>query len=493
MSVLAGGGNAVDAAIAAAFAVSVVEPFASGVGGGGSAIVASTGGEPLNYDYREVVAQDGTIPESGTGIPGFVAGMAALHEDHGRLDWAQLVQPAIDLAADGFPISDFLALRMRSDYGPAAVSDQRQFNGLGGIFPLGAGDELVQEELAETLTVLAEDGPQSFYTGSIADRLDDVDGIDLASLAAYDVVRSEPVRGRVGDYEIVSAAPALPGVALVQMLQVAEAMGIAGTEPGSADYVETLSNSWLVADGSVAQHLGDPAFVDVPVDELTDQARNADLADDITTSAASAEVFGSDNVAGAADLVPGNTTHITVVDADGLMVSMTNTITSFWGGGDAQAVGGFFLNNQLSRFAALDTPQNQPAPGRRSVSWATPTVVLDEQGRPVLGVGTPGGHQIPTILANVLARWALHDQPLEDAVAAPRFHLQDGTLTLEEPPSPELSARLDDLGWASDVVTVEEAVFGSVQALEVDHDSGEITGAEDNRREATFAVTATAR
>ncbi|WP_345043995.1 gamma-glutamyltransferase family protein [Georgenia daeguensis] len=486
MTVLERGGNAVDAAIATAFAVAVVEPFASGIGGGGSAIVAPTGGQPRAYDYREVVAQNGKIPPSGTGIPGFVAGMAALHDDHGQLEWAELLQPATTLASEGFPVSEFLALRMRSDYGPGAISGQDQFKGWGGLFALEAGDELVQEELANTMTTIAEDGPDSFYTGKIAEQLEAVDGIDADSLAAYEVVRSEPARGDVGNYEVVSAAPALPGVAVIQMLQVAESLGIAESEPGSADYVEKLSTGWQVADAAVTAELGDPAFVDVPVDELTDPARNAALATNVTASPAPGGE--GDNLAAAAKLVPGNTTHITVVDSDGLMVSMTNTITSFWGGSDAQVVGGFFLNNQLSRFDALDTPQNQPAPGRRSVSWAAPTVVLDDQDRPVLGLGSPGGHQIPNILANVLTRWALHGQPLADAVAAPRFHLQDGQLTVEEPPSDDLADRLEELGWTTDVVTVEEAIFGSVQALEVDHTTGEITGTADTRREADFIV-----
>ncbi|MFH5823435.1 gamma-glutamyltransferase [Georgenia sp. AZ-5] len=485
MSVLDGGGNAVDAAIATAFAVAVVEPFASGLGGGGAAIVAPTGGRPQAYDYREVVARDGVIPRSGTGIPGFVAGMAALHEDHGEMEWAELLSPAITLASQGFEVSEFLALRLRSDSGPDAISGLPQFIGPDGL-PLEAGDQLVQMDLAATMTALAEKGSQDFYTGEVAARLDAVDGIDAASLAAYEVVRAEPVRGPVGDYEIVSAAPALPGVALIQMLQVAEALGIAGVEPGSADYVEKLSTSWQVADAAVTEKLGDPAFVSVPVDELTDPARNAALATALDASAAPAP---GDGGGGSGEAVtPGNTTHLTVVDSDGLMVSMTNTITNFWGGSNAQVVGGFFLNNQLSRFASLATPQNQPEPGRRSVSWAAPTVVLDDQGRPVLGMGSPGGRQIPNILANVLVRWGLHDQPLAAAVTATRFHLQEGELSTEEEPSEPVAARLQELGWAVDVVAGEEAVFGSVQALEVNHETGEITGAIDTRREATFKV-----
>ncbi|WP_341358948.1 gamma-glutamyltransferase [Georgenia sp. M64] len=476
-AILRAGGSAADAAVAAAFAIAVVEPFASGIGGGGAAIVAPTGGEPEAYDYREVVGQDGVVDARGTGVPGFVAGMAELHEAHGRLPWADLLAPAVELA-EGHPVSDFLALRMRSDYGPSAVADLPHY-APGGV-PLAAGQELVQEELAATMRAIAEEGEAAFYSGALADDLAAA-GIDKASLAAYEVVRSAPVRGPVGDLEVLAAPPALPGVALIQMLQVAEAAGAGSAEPGSAEYIEDLSTGWQVADASVQSVLGDPAFVDVPVEELTDPALNAELA-----AGSSASAGRDDGDVRAADLVPGNTTHLTVVDTDGLMVSMTNTITSFWGGNDARTVGGFFLNNQLSRFDSISSDANRAEPGRRSVSWSAPTVVVDGEGRPVLGLGSPGGRQIPNILANVLARWILHDQPLPDAVVAPRFHLEGATLTAEElpPDAEELSAR----GWTLRTVPVEDAVFGSVQALEVDHGSGRVTGAADTRREAAVEV-----
>ncbi|GAA4288755.1 gamma-glutamyltransferase [Georgenia daeguensis] len=483
MQVLDAGGSAVDAAVATAFAVAVVEPFASGIGGGGAALVVPTGeGEPQAYDYREVVARDGRIPESGTGVPGFVAGMAALHEDHGELPWSEVIAPAIELASDGFEVSDFLALRMRSDHGPAAVGRLEHFSP--GGEPLAAGQRLVQEDLAATMRTIADGGADAFYDGPLTEALTTVDGLDAASLAAYEVVRTEPVEGAFGDHRVLAAAPPLPGAGLVQMLQVAEAAGVGGSEPGSARYVEQLSRAWQVADRSVDTVVGDPAFVDVPVDELTDPARNAELAADVV---AAGEGDGDVVAAPERDVVPGNTTHLTVVDRDGLMVSMTNTITSFWGSGEM--VGGFFLNNQLSRFDSIgSTAANEPAPGRRSVSWSLPTVVVDGEGRPVLGIGSPGGRQIPNVLANVLTRWGLHDQPLADAVASPRFILEGSTLTTETQPPPADAEAYEDLGWSVDVVAVEEAVFGSVQALEVNHDTGEITGTADTRREADFAV-----
>lgn len=473
--ILEAGGTAVDAAVAAAFAVSVVEPFASGIGGGGATLLAGGGVEPTSYDYREVVAQDGRIPASGTGVPGQVAGLAQLHDDHGVLPWADVLQPAIELAADGFAVSEFLALRMRSDYGPAAVQGSEVLAPSG--TPLGAGDTLVQEELAETLRTIADDGPESFYTGSIAERLTEVDGLDADTLASYEVVVDEPVSGAFAGHEVLSARPPLPGVSLLQALQVAEAAGIGDASPGSTDYVEALSRAWLVGDETARTVLGDPAFVDVPVEELTDAGGNAALAGRAVTPGPGA---------GGAP-VAGNTTHLTVVDGDGLVVSMTNTITSFWGSG--QMLGGFFLNDQLSRFEAIPSAANAPEPGRRSVSWSMPTIVLDDDGAPVLGIGSPGGAQIPIVLAHVIVQHLLHGEPLEDAVAAPRFILADGVLTAEPAFAQETAAGVEGLGWSVRTVTLEQAVFGSVQALAVDPESGAVTSAVDTRREADAVTT----
>ncbi|REE02260.1 gamma-glutamyltransferase family protein [Citricoccus muralis] len=503
MDILAQGGNAADAAVATAFAVAVVEPYASGIGGGGSVILAGPGREPVSYDYREVVAQDGRIPDSGTGVPGFVAGLAELHAEHGDLDWDQVLEPAIGLAGDGFPVSEFLAQRLRSDFGPASIEGLNHYHDASGE-PLAAGDRLVQRDLAQTMTTLAQEGPEVFYTGSLAQELTSVDGLDAASLAAYESEQVVPVGGNFGDYEVLSAAPPLPGAALVQQLQLAEALGIDGHEPGSPGYVDRLSEAWIAAEGSVKHLIGDPDFVDVPVDRLTDPEANARIAEQVNLLAGGADVgafTGPDAREGAVPgaggalvqaagqpVTAGNTTHLTVVDQDGFTVSMTNTLTSFWGGSESEYVGGFFLNNQLSRFATEESEANQPEPGRKSVSWSAPSMVLDDQGRPVLGLGSPGGHQIPNILTGVLVAWGLQGATLQEAVDAPRFHLQDGVLAVEEEPSPELAELITARDWELQRTERDQAIFGSVQALEIDYETGQITGARDSRREADVAI-----
>lgn len=470
VEMLEAGGTAVDAAIAAAFAVSVVEPYASGVGGGGSALVATRGAAPEAVDYREVVAADGVIPPTETGIPGFVAGMAELHARHGALEWAELLEPAVRMAEGGVPATGTLIERIAVG-GANAVAGLDQF--APGGAPLRVGDTLVQAELAATLRTLRDEGPESFYTGAIADQLTAVEGIDPASLEQYEVQISEPPQGPVGDFEVVSGAPALPGAALIQMLQVLESQGISEVDPESTEYVRLISEAWLIAEQTVQTELGDPDFTEVPVDELVDPVRNAELVGGAAPRASEGENLEK----------PGNTTHLTVVDSSGTVVSMTNTLTQFWGAGTE--VGGFFLNDQLSRFGTVDSPQNQPEPGRRSVTWSNPTLVLDDQGRPVLGLGTPGGANILSVLANTLTRWALLGQSLEEAVAAPRFRFDGASRTLVVEPAllgSPAARGIGALGWA--VAQSPGGLFGSVQALEIDYDTRTVSGPTDTRLEA---------
>ncbi|KAA0973202.1 hypothetical protein FQ154_19310 [Paeniglutamicibacter gangotriensis] len=485
MEILEQGGNAADAAIATAFAVSVVEPHASGIGGGGVTLIAEPEKEVAAFDYREVVSKSGKIPASGTGVPGFVDGMATLHATYGSMPWNELLQPAVELARDGFVITKFLGERMNDGIGSSIVSEHRQFRTTDGGRVLREGETLKQAELAETIQTLATGGRDEFYEGSISKQLTLVKGLDAATLADYKTEKFEPVRGNVGDYTVVTAPPALPGAGLIQMLQQAEGAGIASDAPGSSPYVDKLMAAWSNASDTVTEKFGDQRFVEVDLSEVLDREQNLKIGSQLEEEAS------NDSPAGAID--PGNTTHLSVADRDGMAVSMTNTITSFWGGTKSDVVGGFFLNNQLSRFTTVDSPANRPEPGRKSVTWSNPAMVLDGQGRVVMGIGTPGGQQIPNILASVLVPVLLQDQPVQDAVDGPRFHLQGGILAVEGKATKSMKALARANEWKIRETTRSDGVFGSIQALWVDYDTGTIDGATDVRRDGDHAVSKTDR
>ena len=169
------------------------------------------------------------------------------------------------------------------------------------------------------------------------------------------------------------------------------------------------------------------------------------------------------------------------------MVTMTNTLTSLWG--SRKYVGGFFLNDQLNRFAKIAGSKNKPAPGRRTVSWSLPAIVVDGEGRPVLGIGSPAGERIPMILANVMTRWGLYGEDLRTAVDAPRFHAAGRALDMERKPGPKGLETLEQMGYKVTAPIAPSLYFyGSVQAIEIDWEAGTVSGAQDSRRTASFAL-----
>jgi gamma-glutamyltranspeptidase/glutathione hydrolase len=475
MTVMRNGGNAVDAAVAAAFADAVMQPASSGIGGGGVTIVVRDGTR-ANHDYREVVARSGKVPASGVGVPGFVAGMADLHGRYGSQTWADLLQPAITIADEGGPVSRYLAEVLAASRGRRVVRDLAHFHRADGSV-LRQGDQLVQKELAGTMRLIAAEGPDAILDGPLTPALTKVPGLDAATFKGYAIQHSQPASGRLGNVELLSGAPALPGGAIIQMTQIAEALGIGRVAPDSAEFIDIQSRGWQVADRSVHRWFGDPDFVDVPLAQVTDRARNAALARTLKR-----EPLARTGPDSSGDP---NTTHISVVDADGMAVSMTNTITSYWGSGTY--VAGFFLNDQLGRFGLIgDGTANRAQPGRRSVTWSAPSMVLDTEGRPVLVIGAPGGSQIPNTTASVVLRWALSGQSLAQAVPAPRFKLDNGVLRLE---SGTHVAALEKLGYRTRVMpTSYRASWGSVQALEVDWEARRVSGVADTRRSAGVAV-----
>jgi len=543
VAVLQEGGNAVDAAIAAAFAVTVAEPFGSGLGGGGSAILVAPGMDPVNVDYRDVVPATG-VPRDYTGVPGLVAGLWHLHQEYGSLPWTRLVEPAIALASNGVPVSEMLHNQLRGKNGTAATRGVEHFRP--GGKPLSKGDLLVQTDLARSLGQVAADGAEGFYRGPLATALGAAHpALDTASLGSYAVQVSDPPRGEWAGYTVLGATPALPGPGFIQLLQIVEALDVTKTTPGSAEYVNLMSTALRRSLRTMKDEIGDPAFVDVDSDLLTNRDANVRIAKGLSlkgpdpqpspsptptpspsptktkkpkpspsptktkkpkpspsptktkkpkpspspsaspSPTADPEPTNPPPTPDEEQTSPGETTHLTVVDSSGLMVTMTNTLTSLWGSG--KYVDGFFLNDQLNRFSKLSGPLNKPAPGRRTVSWSLPAIVVDGEGRPVLGIGSPAGERIPMILTNVLTRWGLYGQDLQTAVDAPRFHAAGRALDMERKPSSDGLKTLKQMGYkVTAPIPAYFYFYGSVQAIEVDWDAHTVSGAQDSRREAAF-------
>jgi gamma-glutamyltranspeptidase / glutathione hydrolase len=479
MQVLEAGGNAVDAAVAVAFALGVAEPFGSGIGGGGAMLVQAPDAEPRYIDYREIAPSSGEPPTSDIGVPGFVAGMAYVNDELGTVELAELIEYAARIAEDGFTVDAYLHERTRD------AGHRMPIHLLPRLFPDGqalpAGETLHQPEYAEALRLIQDEGPEVMYEGQLAEAITDaVSGLEMEDLAAYEVVEVEPSRGTFAGYEILSGGAPVAGPAVIGLLQIAEALGIADLDLQEADGFHVMAQAWRLANADRVEHVGDPTIEDVDLDELLAVDRSSQLAGTIPMDGF-VPIDEDDEVAS----LETDTTHVVVVDRAGTMVSMTNTLSNFYGSG--LPVSGFFLNDQLKNFSAEPDSINFPAPMKRPRSFITPTIVLQDD-KPVLGIGTPGGRRIPNIMAQVLVRWAAHGEGLEDAVLAPRFHLERRSLEVEEAPGNGVVGELTSRGYEVTTFVPTTEYYGGVQALIVDWDSRTIDGVEDTRREGTWAA-----
>jgi gamma-glutamyltranspeptidase/glutathione hydrolase len=453
--VLAAGGNAVDAAIATAFALAVTHPSAGNIGGGGFMVIRFPDGRTTALDFREMApgaAHPEMFLENGeysnsrhhnsyvaVGVPGTVAGMDQAHRLYGSLEWERLVSPAVSLAQDGFVLSERLARSLagfsgRQNQYPATVAAFSK-NGT----PYAAGETFRQPDLARTLSRIRDERRDGFYRGEtarlIAEEMRRGGGmITEADLAAYQVRERAPVKGSYRGYEVISMAPpSSGGVAMVEMLNILEGYDLASLGHNSSRYAHHLAEAMRVAYRDRARWLADPDFADVPVQRLTSDA-HADLMRS-TINRRKAGVSNPTDIAArlATDNESEETTHYSVVDKDGMAVSVTYTLEAGFGSGITVTGAGFLLNNEMGDFngrpgltnetGLIGTDPNLARPRQRMLSSMTPTI-LAKDGQLVAVIGSPGGRTIiNTVLQLVLGLVDFRMTP-EETIAAGRIHHQ---------------------------------------------------------------------
>jgi gamma-glutamyltranspeptidase/glutathione hydrolase len=514
-SMMLEGGNAMDAAVATAFALAVVHPSAGNIGGGGFLVYRSAGGEAVVYDFREkapakaspaMFLEDGEYDSErhhhghlAVGVPGTVAGLHRAWEEHGQLPWERLLGPAIALAAEGFMVTDGLARSLKAvlpQMRPYAAS-LAQFS-LGGT-PLEMGDILVQRDLAATLERIADDGPAGFYEGRTARLIEEEMRrggglITREDLEAYRAVRRTPLKGTYRDIEILTMPPpSSGGVVLLQALNVLEEYDLPGMGFGSAAYLHHLAEALRRAFADRARYLGDPDFVEnMPVERLISKEYAARLRATIHPRRASVSIPSSFEwpAEGA------ETTHVSVVDSQRNAVSLTYTLEQGYGSRIVVPGAGFLLNNEMGDFNAgpgltdetglVGTAPNLAAPGKRMLSNMTPTI-LAHGGRPVLVVGTPGGRRIPGAVLQTIVNMVDFRMNVQEAIDAPRVHHQW---------LPDL-LRHERLGFSPDTLDIlrewghhVDAVdsMNAVQAIAVRETDGWLEGGSDRRRPDGAAV-----
>ncbi len=523
VEMLRAGGNAVDAAVATGFALAVVHPEAGNLGGGGFLLLHYANGKTHFIDFREKApaaatenmyldAQGNVTPESGknssvfgykaVGVPGTVAGLIYAEKQYGKLSIEKVMAPAIKLARDGFPLAYEDTQDLQEDEYLAQFPESKRIFLRNGNY-YRPGEVFKQPELAHTLERLAKD-PDTFYHGAMARELAAAiqkgGGLVTAEdLAAYEVKEREPIRGTYRGYDIISAPPpSSGGVALIEILNILEGFDLAKFGNRSADAIHLEAEAFRRTFYDRTDFLGDPDFARIPVAQLIDKKYAAAWRDSIELNHASpskdlkrpsfSELERVAQSRTTAIREPQNTTHYSVVDAEGNAVSVTTTLNDSFGSRVTAEGLGFLLNDEMDDFATkqgvpnayglIQGPANAIGPGKRPLSAMTPTMVLKD-GKLFLVLGSPGGPTIITTVANILIGVVDFGLDIQEAVNAPRFHHQwlPDEILVEDRLSPDTMNVLRAKGHKLKV----GHFWGDGECIMIDPKTGERLGASDGR------------
>lgn len=521
--ILRQGGNAVDAAVAVGFALAVVLPYAGNLGGGGFMLIRDAKSGSMNaLDFREtapaaarrdmfldqqgqVIPGKSTITPYSVAVPGTVAGLISASHQFGTLPLAQLLAPAIRLAEDGFIVSAVLAqqfaqqrkhlerwpstrevfFKRKPDVPECLVQDCP----ISSLMTYAEGERLVQPDLANTLRLIARLGKDGFYKGSVAQHIVDTLSastrpMSLEDLASYRIAMREPAKGTYRGYDIYSMpAPSSGGVHLIQMLNILERFSLTEFGAGSAQTIHLIAESARLAYADRSEYLGDPDFINVPQRGLTAKA----YADTLAARINAERTTPSKQVkpGPARDFESDQTTHFSVMDALGNVVSCTYTLNLNFGSGIVARGTGVLLNNEMDDFSAkpgapnafglLGGSANAIEPGKRPLSSMTPVIVLKE-GKPWLATGTPGGARIITTVLQTVLNTIDFKMNIAEALSMPRVHHQwmPDYLRIEKGLSPDTIRLLKDKGHDIRIMPT----MGRVQTVQ---QQGFLFGATDPR------------
>ncbi len=538
LAILRSGGNAVDAAVAVGFALAVVYPAAGNLGGGGFMLLRTHSGETHFLDYREIApaaatpdmyldAQKNVIPDLSTlgykasGVPGTVAGLTYAQQHFGKLSLAQDMAPAIRLATEGFTLSEEEAANLHAENLTHFPASAHIFQRDGNFY--AAGDRFTQPVLAQTLRAIAAD-PADFYTGkmarTLASEMQRGGGLlTPADLAAYTVRDRRPVEGDYHGYHLITAPPpSSGGIVLLEILNILSTdnlptLGPAGgkTPDRSAAQVHTIVEAFRRAYMDRADYLGDPDFTPIPTQQLLNPAyaeawRNSI---DPTKPTPSKDLHRPANFLPPPPTMPHSapeptqTTHFSIVDAEGNAVSNTYTLNGGFGSGVTVAPLGFLMNNEMDDFAAkqgvpnmyglIQGPANAIGPGKRPLSAMTPTIVTTTAtpGHPAelrFVLGTPGGSTIITTVANDFLSVVENGLNIQQTADAPRFHHQylPDRIDLETRFSPSVADQLARMGYTVNRTAVADehhpGTWGDSELIAIDPKTHDLLGGHDKRR-----------
>lgn len=510
VEVMKKGGNAVDAAVATAFAISVFEPNASGIGGGGFMLIrmAKTG-KTVVIDYREkapakatpdmfvldengkVVNDEITVGGKASGVPGTVAGLLTALEKYGTMKRADVMAPAIKHAGEGIVVSKNLEGIIQDNYEKLVKFDAASEVYLKDGLPYEAGDRLVNKDLAATLTKISKEGKKAFYEGEIAKKIaDEVQKqgglMTVEDLKNYTIEEREPVVGKYRDYTIISCPPASSGgTHIVQLLNMVENYDLKAMGDNTPESWHIWAESMKQAFADRAEYMGDTAYVKVPLKGLTSKEYAKEVVKKIDLEKAGKDI----KIGDPSKYESGSTTHFSVMDKDGNMVAVTQTINYFFGSGVVVPGTGIMMNNEMDDFVPQKNMKNSIEGGKRPLSSMSPTLVLDPKNRPLMTIGSPGATRIIPAVALTISNVIDHGMTLQEAINAPRIaQFQSGKLNAEGRMSFESYNKLQEMGHEINMRGTYDNYFGGVQGIMMDYDTKTLQGGADPRRDGQAAA-----
>ncbi len=507
IDILKAGGNAVDAAIATSFALGVLEPNASGIGGGGFMIIKMADmKEAVVVDFRETApgaatpdmykfGADGKVLDNATfegglavGVPGEVKGLLYAFDNFGskKLTREQIVQPAIDWANKGVPVTVNLATIIKDNLAKLVKFEEGAKIYTDGGIPWEIGDTYKNPEYANVLKLIGLKGADAVYKGPVAEAIvaevQKRGGIlSMEDLANYKVEVRKPVQGTYRGYTVLSVPPASSGgTHLIQMLNIMENFDVAKLGDRSAAATHLWAETLKMAFADRGKYMADTAFVKVPLAGLTSKAYAKELAAKIDPAKPMASASAGDP----SKYESGSTTHLSVMDSAGNMVAVTKSINYFFGSGVVVPGTGIIMNDHMDDFVPKPGSVNSVQPGKRPLSSMSPTLVLDPQGRSFMTLGSPGATRIFPTVAQVISDVIDHKMPLQQSIVAPRlFQMASGALNVEGRYPVAAIDALRKMGHTVNVRGDFDAYFGGVHAILFDHDAGMLFGAADPRRD----------
>ncbi|WP_285818348.1 gamma-glutamyltransferase [Helicobacter bilis] len=519
-AVLDSGGNAIDATVAVSYALAVTHPAAGNIGGGGFALIHLANGEDIALDFREVAPKAASrdmfldskgevIPNAAVtgylsvGVPGSVKGMSAMLDKYGTKTLSELLEPAVMLAEKGFMVTQRQQETMQevqSDFAKFESSSKYFLKENGEVYK--DGDILIQKDLARTLRILQKEGESAFYQGEIAKAMvSDIQKgggiLTLQDLKDYEVKWRKPLRGTYRGYDIITMPPPSSGGAhILEILNIIENADMAKLGFASSKSIHLLTEAMRQAQADRSSFMGDPDFIDLPLDTLLSKEYAREVYRSIKTNRATP----SDRI------IPGlgkikqnnnpnlhegsNTTHFSVVDKWGNAVSVTYTLNRRYGSGAAVSGYGFLLNDQMENFSIkvgypnrhgmIEGTNNAIAPNKRPLSTMSPTMILKD-GKLYVVLGSPGSGKIISVVAQVIVNLIDYKMDLVTAVESPRFHMQwqPDTLDIEKfSINKDTQEILKRMGYK----VIETDTMGDVNAILIDPKTGIIYGTLDPRR-----------